>query len=315
VGSLYLHDGLDVVLSNGTPIFAVADGTVRAEIGGNQYYRTLVIEDLNTPGLAWGYTHVYGFRVEPGDVVHQGTELAMINFQGLEHLHLDRLRLVTGGSWTEWDDLVHMQPDAFFHYTDTEAPLFEGNFRYVQDGTNGAFLPAAAEESVVLTGDVDIVVGIRDPGEWARSPHGWLNGDSYGDRNSPNRIEYEIRRDDTVVQEATSFDFSEFALMPLPWGQKHPQVLSLYQHYESVRPEAPPVGDWNRKFNYYIVTNSGGVRKDGLLDHDARGGAWRTGELDESGERLFPPGAYTVTVRAFDFMGNVATRSEVVVVN
>src|SRR5687768_941305 len=43
--SAYLHSGLDVVLPNGSPIYAVHGGTVVAEIGGNEFYRTLIVED------------------------------------------------------------------------------------------------------------------------------------------------------------------------------------------------------------------------------------------------------------------------------
>jgi len=65
----YFHDGLDFVLPNGTPIFALEAGTVRANIGGNSFFRTLVVEDLDEPSFGWTYTHIYNFSVQAGTEV------------------------------------------------------------------------------------------------------------------------------------------------------------------------------------------------------------------------------------------------------
>jgi len=312
--SLYLHDGLDVVLPNGTPVFAVAAGTVRANLGADPYYRTLVVEDADSPGYAWGYTHVNSLQVAPGQAVHLGTRLAHVLFSGLEHVHLDRLRLRAGGDWSTWTDLIHLQPDTFFVYTDTEPPVFLGPLRFLRDGTDDPF-PSVPGEPLVVSGDVDIVAGLRDPGEWARSKEPFGGPDTYGDRNSPNRIAYQIATiDGGLVQEGLSLDFSTWALSREVPSERVEQVLSIYQHYESVVPPAPPVGNWNRKFNFYIVTNTGGMAEAGLFDHATRGGAWHTAALDGSGERLFPNGPYVVTVRAWDFKGNLAALADTVVV-
>lgn len=173
--------------------------------------------DDDEPGMAWGYAHVNGFRVAAGQHVAQGTELARVHFRGLEHTHLDRLRLRPGGSWQVWEDMSHLQPDTFFVYRDTEPPVYEGRFRYVRDGSDTAFLPPASGGPVVVSGDVDIVVGLRDPGAWARSkplptdpapgglpPNFGLGTHAryvpdYGDRNAPNRVEYATRRDTVRV--------------------------------------------------------------------------------------------------------------------
>jgi hypothetical protein len=310
--SVYLHDGLDVVLDNGTPVYAVTAGTVRERTD----WGLLVVEDLDQPGHGWGYAHVNNFVVQVGDAVPQGAHLASVNFQGLEHIHLDRLRLRPGGRWTTWGDLVHLQPDTFFVYTDTEAPVFEGPFRYVRDATDNAFL-AALDEPVTVSGDVDIVVGLRDPGEWARSKVPFGGTSTYGDRNAPSRIEYEITgADGTVLERTTSIDFSEVALMAAFASADRTvsvaQTLSIYQHYQSVRPDPPPVGNYNRKFNFFIVTHTGGLMEDGELAYAERGGAWHTAELDNTGAPRFPNGDYVVTVYAYDFKGNMATRSDTV---
>lgn len=311
--TVYLHDALDIGLPNGTPIFAVAAGTVRSNIGGNEFYRTLLIEDADRPGWGWGYTHIYHFTVEPGDPVLPGTPLGRVNFAGLEHIHLSRVRLRPGGTWYNYADLITVQPDTFFVYHDTEPPVFEGAFRYVRNQTDSAFVAPSPDGPVTVSGDVDIVVGLRDPGEWARSPEPWAGPIPYGDRNAPNRVEYDIAGDDGIILSAVAFDMSR---LELPRGTspaaRAAQTLTLFQYYEAVEPAPPPVGNYNRKFNYYVITNSDGLDRDRVLDPADRAHAWDTAAVGDDGEPVFPDGEYVVTVRAYDFKGNMASRSEVV---
>lgn len=313
--TLYLHGGLDVVLPNGTPIFAVEGGTVRARRGPNEFYHTLVVEDEDEPGRGWAYSHVYHFNVREGDRVHQGTRLAVVNFQGLPHVHLDRVRLRPGGDWRNVTDLELSQPDTFFVYRDTEPPVFEGRFRYVRNQTDSAFLAATPGGTVTVSGDVDVVVGLRDPGHWTRSktPVGGRIG--YGEVHAPSRVEYEVSGAAGVVLRATAFDLSRltFTRGVFGSGESPRQALTLYQHYSSVRPEPAPAGSANHgRFSFYVVTNSSGTARVGELDPADGAHAWRTAERAPEGAPRFPDGEYRVTVRAYDFKGNVAERSETV---
>jgi murein DD-endopeptidase MepM/ murein hydrolase activator NlpD len=312
--TLYLHDALDLVLPNGTPIRSVATGTVRANIGGNEFYRSLVVEDEDEPGFGWAYTHIYGFQVEPGERVGQGVVLGHVNFQGLPHVHLSRVQLRPGGWWQNYNDLIKIQPDAFFVYTDTEPPVFEGPFRYVRNESDEAFLPTAADPVVTVSGDVDIAVGLRDPGEWSgsKTPVAGITG--YGARNSPNRVEYDIRGPDGTVHSYFGFDLSKTLIPRVPGEARAAQVLTLYQYYEAVAPPPPPVGNWHAKFNFYVITNSDGQEPASPrpIDPADAAHAWRTAALDEAGRRVFPDGDYAITVRAYDFAGNMATRTETV---
>lgn len=309
--SLYLHDGLDVVLPNGTRIHAVEAGTVRAIVDRTEFYRLLVVEDEDEPGLGWAYIHVDSFRVVVGQRVAQGTELAQVRFRGVEHLHLGRVRQAPDGGWDP-QEIAYLQPDTFFVYRDTEPPVFQGGFRYVRNGTDEAFLPAAPGEPVIVSGDVDVVAGLRDPGEWARSKGPFGGPDTYGDRNAVNRIAYEIAGPGGVIVRATALDLSRVALPRSRGLAESRQALSLYQHYGSVSPAAPPVGIFNRKFHYHVVTNTDGAGRPGDLDASVDTASWRTAELGADGTRRFPDGDYTVTVRAWDFKGNAAARTETV---
>lgn len=314
--SLYLHDALDVVLPNGTPIFAVEMGVVRANIGGDEHYRTLLIEDLDRPGRGWGYTHVYHFTVQPGDTVHQGTRIGSVHFLGLEHIHLWRVHRREGGSWSATEDLVSVHPDSFFVYIDTEPPVFEGRFRYVRARTDSAFLAPGPDVPVTVSGDVNIVVGLRDAGEWTRSTSPVGGDPTYGDRHAPTRVEYDIAGSDGVIVSGVAFDLSQLRIPYLPFPiQRADLTLSLYQHYESVNPPAPPPGNNNQRFSYFILTNSDGRDETRELRVAERQRAWRTAETGPDGARRFPDGEYTVTVRAYDSKGNMASRTEPVLVS
>lgn len=248
----YLHSGLDVVLPNGTPIYAVQGGTVVAEIGGNEFYRTLIIEDDGRPGYGWGYTHVNGFKVRVRDHVRQGTLLASVHFQGLEHIHLTRMRRVPSGQWTDFAALEAVYPDSFFAYTDTEAPTFEGRFRYARNGTTDFFLPVG-DAPVVVSGEVDIVAGIRDGGTYAHSKQPMAGEAQYGDRNAVMRLEYAIRGNGVDVS-ATALDLRQGAISGAAIMNR-PQALLLYYVNEQVKPAGPPAGNYNRRFSFYVLTN------------------------------------------------------------
>lgn len=305
----YLHSGLDVVLPNGTPIYAVQGGTVVAEIGGGEFYRTLIIEDDGRPGHGWSYTHVNDFRVRPGQRVEQGTLLATVHFQGLEHVHLSRVRLADGGDWTRFQDQYAVYPDSFFVAPDTEAPVFEGRLRFARNGTE-EFVPIPAAGPTVVSGEVDIVAGIRDGGEYAHSKGAFMGGVQYGDRNAPARVEYTIRGNGVEVG-ATGVDFSRIAISGTP-AQGRPQALVVFHVYENVRPPGPPVGNNNRRFNFYVLTHHAGSAPAGPLDPALNAGAWKTSEVNAAGQPRFPNGDYVVTVRAYDHAGNVSEHGETV---
>lgn len=306
--SMYLHGGLDVLLPNGTPIHAVQAGVVRAVRTGTPNYESIVVEDERTPGHGWLYVHVTGFRVKVGDRVQQGTRLAHVQFLGIEHVHLDRVRLITGGSddWSRNEMLLRQQPDTFFHYVDTEPPVFEGPFRYLRAGTDVVLATGAAASAGAtppeLAGDVDVVAGLRDPGEHARQP-----GHALNDRLAVSQLRYAIvnAAGDTVQRGA--LDLTRAAL---PRGADAQIAQTVFAPYERMMPGAPPW--WQTRWSHYVVTNLPTIARPDVLSTEDRALSWNTLARTTTGQPRFPNGDYRVVVWAADFKGNASTRTETV---
>ena len=301
-GGCYFHDGLDIVLDNGTPIFAVEAGTVRTEMGGNQFYRTLVVEDADEPGMGWAYTHVYFFGVRPGEEVVQGQYLGKVNFQGVEHIHLSRVRLDEGGDWSNYSDLPHLFPDDFFEFKDESPPVIDTPFQFYQNNANLRFEHDGVD---TVSGEVDIVVRMRDVGQYA---NGLLGNNVWGDRLAVRRIEYSILKDGETLLERPSFDFSkmEFRYSQERWQE----ALTVFKFHLTADPDH---SNFNRFLSPYILTNARDSLAGEVLPADADL-AWNTLATDGLGAPVFPNGEYKIEVRAWDSHGNFSSATDAVFV-
>jgi len=294
---LYLHDGLDFVTPNGTRIFAVAPGYVRAIIDGGLHYKTLIIEDELNRGYAWGYTHVDSFAVKPGDFVEQGDFLAVVSFQGLEHIHLSRFKL-NGNNWDSLNNLLAVQPDGYFYFRDTKPPIIKKPFYYFKNNSDTMFVN---EGIIKVKGKVDIVAGMRETGEYARG----LNN-TFGDRLAVSKISYSIKTPEGHIYSYRSFDFSKIYIsFNDAFGQSN-YIFKNYILFEDERTS------WSDTFSYYIISNYTFTDKISLLNPDDDSNAWDTNEKNADGTAKFPNGKYTITITAFDFAGHTATESEYV---
>lgn len=301
----YFHDGLDFVLPNGTPIFALKAGIVRANIGGNSFYRTLVVEDMDEPGYAWSYTHIYHFEVQTGTEVSQGQYLGKVNFEGLDHIHLNRTRLREGGSWSNFGDLINIYPDNYFTFIDETAPIIKTPFHYFPNNSNSVFESVGDLDTV--SGEVDIVVSMRDVGAYAADFIG--NSGYWGDRLAVRDISYRILKDDVEILKRPSFDFTklEFVFHPERWKE----TLTVFKHGDVLDIDG---GSNNMFHSNYIITNARDSLQ-GMIDLDDQNLSWNTLELDSLGEKIYPNGLYTIEVTAHDSNGNVTTESDFVYVN
>lgn len=90
------HYGIDIAAKLGTPIFAVADGTVHRSFYSNSYGNVIFIEHEN--GLETVYAHLDERYVKAGDKVTEGQQIGTVGNTGCStgaHLHFE----VHVGSW------------------------------------------------------------------------------------------------------------------------------------------------------------------------------------------------------------------------
>lgn len=300
--TVYFHDGLDVVLDNGTKIYAVDSGYVKAVDTGTEYYYSLTIGDTpgNLPGSGWSYTHINHIQFRVGDYVRKGDYIADIHFMGLAHVHLSRI-YVDSGSWNDLRNVKVVVPDQYFNYVDTQPPAIETPFYYFRNNTNNLFQNTSP---TTLSGDVDIVVGVRDPGEHAHSNY------NFGDRLCVSKIDYRIQMDDgKEVFYQKSFDFSKI-ILGYEWSQTgRDRVQTVYKHYKIFHPVIDN-NFWNKTFSYYILTNTDGMGGVGMIDPAAGNYCWQTAAVDSSGKAMFPDGLYRIAVTACDSAGNCSTATD-----
>jgi len=285
----YCHNGFDLVLENGMPVFAMKDGYVKST-----KYSTVIIADQrgDQPSWAWSYTHLGNVRVSAGDFVKCGAPIGEIQFEGLPHLHLERIYSVAP-YWGEWCYAV--LPDRYFTYPDDDPPVIEAPFHFLKNMSNEAFKPDASG-TITVSGDVDIVVGMREQGLYARSRE---NG--FGDRLAVAKIQYEIRNVQSGRSEKfESFDFTRLAIKESvnDLGFNTQVTNVLYKHPRLFEPER---ANFDKTLAYYIITNCPSEEPPVEVTPELAPLAWQTAATDSAGKPQYPDGVYKVSVTAWDF--------------
>jgi len=240
--------------------------------------------------------------VAVGQYVPQGTLLARVQFTGAPHVHFDRFHLPPGGSWRNFGDPRRVQPDGFFAHTDTEAPIFEGGFRYLAAETDSVVAIGGATVPVV-GGAVDIAVGLRDPAPLSRP------APQQGDRFAVTTLQYAVANaaGDTVRRGA--LDLRTIQIPRLGFREEWRVARTMVAPYEPMAGPGAP-GWFQTRTTYYIVTNLPADARAGLLEERDASLSWRTNATNAAGQPEFPNGVYTVVVRAADFKGNTTVRVE-----
>ena len=305
--SAYLHHGLDLALPLGTPIYAIEAGVVRRVDTGRGDYNVLIVEDIDEPGQGWGYHHMDSITVRNGQRFAKGTRLGVTWFKPYPHIHLDRYQLITGGSWPNMYHLTTTQPDTFFHYVDTQAPVFEHGVHYFRNESDSMFARPVSGPPVVH-GDVDIVAGIRDPGE-----HGHPRDGRPDDRQAPSRIEYAITPLGEAVQSSHRRKSIDLGAMVLPRSASddYRYAYTIFKRHQVIYPGNRP-SPTETRIAFYVVTNAPPGGRTGLITVDDGKPAWNTAERDAAGVRRFPNGDYLITLWAWDYRGNMGVRRDTV---
>ena len=295
----YFHGGLDIVLDNGTKIYAMKDGWVKAIRES-----TIAIADAKSdePSYGWEYCHLANFQLKVGAFVKKGTLIGEIKFKGLPHIHLNRV-FSEGNYWGIWSYICY--PNGHFTYIDEEPPVIKKPFYFFKNSSDTMIQPNASGD-LLLSGDVDIVVGMREAGLYARSKE-----NNFGDRLGVTRVDYEI----CPVSKATaskhqfhSFDFRKIKIKKAYDDKEYSTAVAkvVYKHwtlFETTRPSGDKI------FNYYIISNCSGQESPTELKFSDREYCWSTGALHEKGQPIFPDGKYDITVTASDFAGNTSTQT------
>ena len=93
LGYARMHRGIDMRASYGTPILAVADGSVARAGWAGGYGRQVRLNHAS--GLSTSYSHMSRIAVQPGAHVRQGQVIGYIGTSGLStgpHLHFETYR-------------------------------------------------------------------------------------------------------------------------------------------------------------------------------------------------------------------------------
>jgi murein DD-endopeptidase MepM/ murein hydrolase activator NlpD len=303
--TMYAHPGVDFVAKNGTRVFAVASGVVRALRSDVEFYRSVIVE--SSGGIAWQYAHIDSFGVAVGDSVREGSYLGQVRFRGLEHLHLDKFRIDGTEDWSDRNaPRTHLNSIREFDIEEREAPIFaEEPIRFYANNGGAEFKAGRRGSTVIVQGDVDIAVAVRDPAPFARDK-------GYGDLHAVDRLEYEITGHDGVAHRRKSWDFSALALVN--YGNRYFKKTNL-QARVIFQFSPVPKGGTRTFAPSYIVTNYPADSTISRIDPDPHASlAWNTDERMPDGRRRWPDGPYRVTIRAWDAAGNTAAATRQVTV-
>ena len=89
-GSTRVHKGIDIIVPQGTPVIATADGIVRLAGTMNGYGLLIVVE--HTDGIHSAYAHLSQLMVKVGDVIKEGDMIGLSGDTGrvtTAHLHYE----------------------------------------------------------------------------------------------------------------------------------------------------------------------------------------------------------------------------------
>lgn len=294
ITSMYLHDGLDFMLPDATPVYAVRTGTIR-DISGD----IVTVDNPSQPDTGWQMAHlVVDPRLKIGEQIFQGQYLGTI-LTGNAHTHFNLLRRADSGSW--FRATKSMYPNDLFELTDTMPPEFNSDIRYFK---NASDIPFTANEGV--SGKVDIVVAMRD-----LSPN---HPSNYGTRSAPANFEVTIADVQGKIKWRQQSDFRKLMLTPPFLGDTSSAKQEANLLFK--KPNLMENGSWTQKsYLWWIVSN--------LPDHQTQQSItakdedlyWDSAMKDQFGQAIFPNNHYIIKITVIDHNGNKASIENKIRVN
>jgi hypothetical protein len=284
-GDPYLHPGSDLLAPDNTPVFSVAEGTVKAVLTIDaQYHWRIAVGDSTTAGYGkgWLYAHLIQSSIPwaVGDTIHVSDflgELVPWPIADFTHCHFVRIQ-DEGEIWTMPWDAISNPLEVLRPKADETPPVF-----HLTRGRDS--LAFCANESSLyldpfaLVSKVDIIAQV---GDYVGHPD-W--------ECSIYRMEYEmidLLTNKRVLGPVPSMILSHV----LPAYTGTPKMAHvIYKNDLTCNSE----GNYVDRDYFMIVTNTDG---DSLLELSDADSALNTA--------LFPDGPYRIIVRAFDAAANMS---------
>ena len=295
-GSPYLHPGIDVLGNSYQPVYAVADGVVKAVLttSGQYHWRVAIGGPGNgtTSGHLYAHLQQSSITVDVGDAVVKGQYLGDLvpwPTSGFTHCHFNSIE-DSGNQWFgDWlcPDNVH---EDLVRCLETSAPVFEnarGNelFAFCRNETS------TYRDPNNLQGKVDIIAHVGD-----RLDSNWTCGIQ--------TLRYSIYPSGNpgapIVDNKLSFNF-DMILDTYGSGTIDSFLVDLIYKEDST---CNTNGDYNSREFFYVITNSDGDQTYNAADQSE---SWNTVNVAN--------GDYVVEVVARDVAGNQSVASMTVTVN
>ncbi|MBL4942414.1 MAG: M23 family metallopeptidase [Colwellia sp.] len=295
--SMYMHSGLDIYMVNGTPIYVIADGIVGKTDRRTDGFKSVLIEDSLNQDSGWDYVHIDEFYVTEGDPVFQGQLLGVSKFNGTEHMHLARVSRIENNSWDQ--GYYAEYPDKYFDFIDQQAPVLSDEIYFMANQTDTIL---SINDENAISGEVDIVVGIRDLGKYATHPDVYY----LAARVIPVKLGFEIESEAGDVVMSSQFDFQSMVITKSnsqsSFGNE--QARNLYKS-----PNLFLNQPWYEIGNSYIVLThlqktSSDTSFPIIFDDSFDSLNWNTSTYNNDGSPQFPNGRYKITVYAEDSRAN-----------
>ncbi len=259
-GDSYLHPGLDVLVPDGTPVYAVRSGWVKAVMTTHAelHWRAAIGDSPGTEECeGWLYAHLdqSTIAVAEGDYVEEGDYLGEIVYwpgYDFHHIHFVKIRN-SGQPWaSDWEFIANPLDELegiIDLFPPTVRPCYgEYKFAFFENGTHIYFSPGAP-----VSGDVDILARLHDIN----------NSPSWG--LAPYSISYEIYNDTLTTGLIHSLTFT---------GRLLDEIVSVTYQRDA---EFYTQGNYSMRDFYFIITNTDG---DSVIEISDTTGCWRTADFD-----------------------------------
>ncbi len=295
--SMYMHDGLDIVLNNGTDLFFITNGTVVKILDHLAGSKMLIVEDETNPNFGWAYVHIDNFDVQLGQKVWRGQYLGEVSFYGIEHIHLTRVAKHPSLTWSE--GYLSVEPSHLFLFHDDEAPIIGSSVYSFMAGTDQII---AQNDSSPVFGSIDLVIPVRETGRYAES----VETTGAKARWLPKVLTWNIQNEANEILLDRSFDFEHL-------------YIDFDYNYDYLREQAsiiikPPqlftgVPWYLEGFTYLMISRLPQIDAPRTLNDNDRLLHWDTQKLNSEGDAVYPNGRYKLTIQAIDTNGNTITQS------